>query len=801
MNHDFEAEVVGDQAGDQPDRGVWGGAAACRSGTADDHGHLRRRRGDRRLLRHRLLRRRVLRLLRSQRGTASAASPSTRACSAARRTWPSTGVCRGVKVILGAPFVGSDWSPTTGRWRRPPLAGSRHRGTPGAVERAQYWDPLTHTAWTSYQVGGQWHESDHQGANGLYDVRGWASCYGARGVGIWALGMESDGRADDRGARPASRPVRRRGRVPGPTTSSAAAVPARGRGRRPGRPRPDSAVRPGDGAGAHPTTAAAAVGAGWGFDDHHGTPDHHDDHPPPAPTSTAMRSGVRVVSTPVAANHVSNLTPSGTVTDFQSTDPRFSCLDEATLDVWGEACRSPARGRGRQRRRTASPRTSNCCRDRTPPSRGAQQRSPGHGPGRGRTGARRREEPLPPRHRVRAGAPDRARLFWVADAAVLLSPTCSDRASSTPSSSNNVDGQPSCWARPHHHVGELRRAGHRGRNTFLALIQLGIGVGLRPAHGAAALVVSFGWVPPIWVIGEGMGMISTGTASAATGAPGSGAAVRGARPHGSPRPPRRDVTWSDRPVGVALIGGGRGPRTLRHAAGGVGRPPVAGRRALRVPRQPDADLSVERHRRDGPRPSRAAFSHFPHEPGQPVRHDGHADGLGLLAARPPSSSASGRWWPGARAGSCSAARCSPLLLWIAGQGLVGNIFTTPVTDPNTGPLVIVLAAAMVPTVRGAREWRAPAAELVRRAPTAAVLGVVGLGCRAGPERQLPGAGRGVHQLRHGGHGDGRRRHRGPTPAVGDGRHLRPAPGGPADRRPRPGQHALHGHERVAAGWT
>ena len=59
-------------------------------------------------------------------------------------------------------------------------------------------------------------------------------------------------------------------------------------------------------------------------------------------------------------------------------------------------------------------------------------------------------------------------------------------------------------------------------NTFFALIQLAIGVGLlfrrtvRPA-----LAVSFAWAFGVWVFGEGLGMILTGSATALTGAPGS----------------------------------------------------------------------------------------------------------------------------------------------------------------------------------------------------------------------------------------------------------------------------------------
>jgi spore germination protein YaaH len=53
---------------------------------------------------------------------------------------------------------------------------------------------VTDTAWTGYQVGGPWHESFYERENGLRDVSQLASHYGARGAGIWALGMENNGR-------------------------------------------------------------------------------------------------------------------------------------------------------------------------------------------------------------------------------------------------------------------------------------------------------------------------------------------------------------------------------------------------------------------------------------------------------------------------------------------------------------------------------------------------------------------------------------------------------------------------------
>ena len=67
------------------------------------------------------------------------------------------------------------------------------------------------------------------------------------------------------------------------------------------------------------------------------------------------------------------------------------------------------------------------------------------------------------------------------------------------------------------------------------------------------------------------------------------------------------------------------------------------------------------------------------------------------------------------------------VLWIAGQGLIGNLFTGSDTDPNTGPIIILLAAAMTPLVIATRaEWRSPAGEMLRRTPAVGILGVVGL---------------------------------------------------------------------------
>ena len=106
------------------------------------------------------------------------------------------------KVILGTPFFGIDWPTNNGTMGATATGGAADIPDSQAQGNGpEYWDPVTDTAWTSYQVGGQWHESYYEGENGLYDVSQLATHDGARGVGIWALGMERQRGGADRGAR------------------------------------------------------------------------------------------------------------------------------------------------------------------------------------------------------------------------------------------------------------------------------------------------------------------------------------------------------------------------------------------------------------------------------------------------------------------------------------------------------------------------------------------------------------------------------------------------------------------------
>jgi hypothetical protein len=98
------------------------------------------------------------------------------------------------KVILGVPFYGYDW-PTTG-----PAMGDTATGSPTPLSYAQiasaghpvYWDPATDTAWTSYQVDGQWHQTWFDNPTSMALKAQLASQYHLGGLGIWALGMDGN---------------------------------------------------------------------------------------------------------------------------------------------------------------------------------------------------------------------------------------------------------------------------------------------------------------------------------------------------------------------------------------------------------------------------------------------------------------------------------------------------------------------------------------------------------------------------------------------------------------------------------
>ncbi len=98
------------------------------------------------------------------------------------------------KVILGIPYYGYDW-PTTDGTRTAQATGGETPLSDGVIAASghpTYWDPSTQTAWTSYQVGTQWHETYFDNPTSLALKARLANSFGIAGVGIWALGMDGN---------------------------------------------------------------------------------------------------------------------------------------------------------------------------------------------------------------------------------------------------------------------------------------------------------------------------------------------------------------------------------------------------------------------------------------------------------------------------------------------------------------------------------------------------------------------------------------------------------------------------------
>jgi hypothetical protein len=327
-------------------------------------------------------------------------------------------------------------------------------------------------------------------------------------------------------------------------------------------------------------------------------------------------------------------------------------------------------------------------------------------------------------------------LFWILDAALQFQPYMFGKGFVTNFILANASGQPAPIAWFITNVGHFISPDVAVWNTFFALIQLCIGVGLlyRPTV-RSALAVSFAWALGVWVLGEGLGMIFTGTATALTGAPGSVLMYaflglmawprRPKAPAGSPEVGADDQA-EDRADDLAIDGAddtelvGVASSAAGHGIGGAITPLAvwsgfwllaAVLFLLPANRTQTSISSAITGMAPG---SPSGYAHFLNHLGSSLASSGTVTawvlaivsviiGLGPLVVRRPG--------PFLFAGGLIA-----VLLWITGQGWLGGVFTGSGTDPNTGPLLVVLALAMVPATLAPATTRTPLAALLRRRP-------------------------------------------------------------------------------------
>jgi hypothetical protein len=281
-------------------------------------------------------------------------------------------------------------------------------------------------------------------------------------------------------------------------------------------------------------------------------------------------------------------------------------------------------------------------------------------------------------------------VIWLLDAALQYQPYMFTRAFPTQVIEPAGAGSPGFVAHPVMFAGQLMLHNEVAFNALFATIQLAIAVGLlwRPTV-RAALVGSIVWGLSIWWLGEGLGGVLTSSASPITGAPGgavlyalvavlawparSSAADAASVAAGSPLGGR----WS-RIAWLLLWGSGAYFLLLAASrAAGALRAMIVGGTAG----EPGWIAAAERG---------AGSLIGTHSTAVTI-------GLAVLFAL----IAVGVFVPAATRPALVLAVIIAAASWFLGQSL-GEIATGQATDPNTGPLLILIAAAHWPLARSHR---------------------------------------------------------------------------------------------------
>jgi hypothetical protein len=307
-------------------------------------------------------------------------------------------------------------------------------------------------------------------------------------------------------------------------------------------------------------------------------------------------------------------------------------------------------------------------------------------------------------------------LIWILDGALQLQPAMWHRAVVTGMILPAAQGQPAPISWLITNVGHFLLPDVGVWNFLFACNQLGIGFGLlfrrtvRPA-----LAVSFVWCFAVWWVGEGFGMLLTGRATPLSGAPGAvvlyaaiGLLVWPRR--STAAAPVSAATQAEPPVGVASSAAATGPLGSFGALALWSTFWVGSAILWLLPANRMAGAFSSGI-------SRAAsgqphwYAHFL------TTFAGHFTGIGtqsawvlamvslvigigpLLVSRPTAFLAAGA--------------LLQIVLWVTGMAM-GGLLTGSTTDPNLGPLVVLVAIAMLPTlVPVGASVRAPIAAMLR----------------------------------------------------------------------------------------
>jgi hypothetical protein len=281
--------------------------------------------------------------------------------------------------------------------------------------------------------------------------------------------------------------------------------------------------------------------------------------------------------------------------------------------------------------------------------------------------------------------------LWLADAGLQCQPHMFSPAFATGTIAPAAMGSPGFVATPVTSYSQLILHSPVAFNAAFAGIQVLLGLGLLWRRSVrAALIASICWAVVVWWVGEGMGMIFAGQASALTGAPGAALLYIALAV----------LAWPSRPAGrgesLASAGllRGRGARLMwlalwsslgyfTLAAGLAARGAVRASLAGQAAGEPAWIASMDRSAADA------------------VGRNGPA--VALILAGLFGLIATGMLASAAAKPVAVLALVTATALWVIGENF-GGVLTGTGTDPSTGPLLALIAAAFWPL--GRRERRA-----------------------------------------------------------------------------------------------
>jgi hypothetical protein len=271
-------------------------------------------------------------------------------------------------------------------------------------------------------------------------------------------------------------------------------------------------------------------------------------------------------------------------------------------------------------------------------------------------------------------------VLWLLDAALQLQPFMFTADFARQVLAPSGQDQPVWVSAPTDFFARLI-AGHPAPlNVGFAVIQLALGVGfLIPRLVRPTIVASVAWAAGIWWFAEGLGGLATGNASVVTGAPGAvllyGVLALAVWPATTDRNPRDaddaaiagwfPFAWLILWIGGALLQllpSQRGAAALHDQLGSADGTP-------------------------------AWLTSLHHLAGTVLSHGGSAPFIALVAVMVliGVGGLAGRPW---RTAAAVAGAVVATTFWVLGQN-IGELYSGRATDPNTGPVIVLMALALV----------------------------------------------------------------------------------------------------------